>query len=430
MIGLYFISFIDRKYLEQKIAAYLKERNSMYAESLPDLEHFASLVNARKMELPVADSNKILAGLTESQVLEIRNKMAIMITYFNRQYPMVTGELLIEDYFTFLLNDYGEYKQGTPLLIRRTNKAEMIKFFDHLEYNAGQIVFGKPKVIENRETLLSGAVLSGTSDIVKDLFSGMVKAIGGKIGAAIFDSIFPGSSNDMAKMLQELQDNIRNIFREELDAQTIENLNYQICGIVSYMQETYNPLKQAGKDKPYLESILSTQNEKMYTEVMALLMGQRYRAKGIAYLIVGANTHLSIIQEMANIDPLCDDPNKSSYMTTYHMRLSDYLDSLQCAINEVNESRLKYLGNLQESTLQGAATEHWWFIDNWVKYHSPDFYNSHDCCDYKFDAKRKAQNARDQYNINTFLPTITKDLQPYKETIIAWSQIYNDKGNN
>ncbi len=346
---------------------------------------------------------------------------------------MVTGESLVEDYFTFLLKDYGEYKRGTPLLIRRTNKAKMIKFFDHLEYNAGQIVFGKPKVMENRETILVDAAISGTSDIVSDivknLFSVMVKAIAGKIGAVIFDLIFPSSSNDMEKMLQELQDNIRNIFREELDTQTIENLNYQICGIISYMQETYNPLKQAGKDNTYLESILSTQNEKMYTEVMALLIGQRYRAKGIAYLIVGASTHLSIIQEMANIDPLCDDSNKSSYMTTYHVRLSGYLDSLQCAINEVNESRLAYLGNLQESTFHGASNDHWWFVDNWVKYHSPDFYNSHDCCDYQIDAKSKAQNARDQYNRSTFLPTITNDLQPYNDTMIAWSQTETYKGN-
>lgn len=423
MIGLYFASFVDREYLEQKISAYLKVRGSMYADSLLDLKHLASMVNTRNMELPLADSEQILAGLPGPQVAEIRKKTAIMIEHFNRQYPMAAGETLVDDYFTFLLKDYGQYKQGTPLLVRTTNKAKMIMILDHLEYDNGQIVFRKPGAVENRETVQAVAAESAASDIVKSLFSGMANAVGGKIGSAIFDSIFPGNSNDMEKMLQELQNNIRNIFREELDAQIIENLNLQICGIISYMQETYNTMKKGEKENSHLKSILSTLNEKMYTEVMALLTGQRYRAKGIAYLIVGANTHLSIIQEMVNIDLNSDKLEKSSYMETYRMRLSGYLDSLQSAINEVYESRLAYLGNLQESTLQGAATEHWWFVDKWADYHSKDFYNTPDCCDYKSDAKSKAQNARARYNETVFLPAIINDLQPYNDTKDAWSRI-------
>lgn len=427
MLGLQFVSFTDRKYLERKISASLKKRGSKYADSALELKTFAEMIYARELDLPIADSKKLLTQLSASQCIDIRDQTATMLKFYNKKYPMVEGEKLLEDNFTFLLNDFGTHKKNTPLLIRKTNMAEMVKFFDNLEYKNGEIEFREIDPNGTRELRSSApqASLGGpTTSIITSLFAGMAKAVGNKIGADIFDTIFPNSKNEMEEILAALQINIKEIFREELDKQTIDNLNYQICGIISYMQETYIPLKNdAGRDKDYLESILTSQNEKMYTEVMALLTGERYRAKGIAYLVLGANTHLSIIQEMADIDPTCSDPSKSSYMTTYNMRLSNYIDSLQSATDEVYSSRLTYLGSLEESTLHGAADDHWWFKDYWVGYDSPNYYNSCDCCDCENDAKKKANKARDDYNETTFLPTISNDLKPYNDTVSSWTNI-------
>jgi hypothetical protein len=77
-----------------------------------------------------------------------------------------------------------------------------------------------------------------------------------------------------------------------------------------------------------------------------LLTGKRYRGNGIAYLVLGANAHLSIVQEMANMDPDCADPGKSTYTDTYYQLLSSYAEVLQAAINDVNTKRQTYLGNV------------------------------------------------------------------------------------
>ncbi|MDD4108530.1 MAG: hypothetical protein PHH93_07410 [Prolixibacteraceae bacterium] len=160
---------------------------------------------------------------------------------------------------------------------------------------------------------------------------------------------------------------------------------------------------------------------------MALLTGERYRGNGIAYLVLGANTHLSIVQEMADIDPDCTDPGKSTYMDTFYKLLSFYIEVLQDAIDDVNTKRQTYLGNVHESTLQGAANDHWWFVDSWAKFHSRDYYNSKDgCCDYKDDAKIKAVNARDHYNSEIFQPTIVTDLKPYSDTLSSWRDIASE----
>jgi len=428
MFNVLFLSYSDRDYLKQKFAAYLGVRGSSYATADAHLEHWASAVQARSLDLPLADSEQVLATLSDGERSRLRVKMNTMQGHISRQYPLVAGEVVIEDTFTFLTEDYAYSTKATPLLIRKTNKATMVHVFHNLEFSGTDIVFRpEPPRDDEAPNPTPMKLAAGPSSIIISFFSGMAGAIGKKAGAAIFDEVFPNAGPDLDKVLAELQENIRNIFREELDAQTIDNLNYQLQGLIAYMQETYLPRKAAGADRPTLEAMLGQQNEKLYTETMALLTGERYRAKGIAYLVVGANAHLSILQEMANVDPLTTDPTKSSYITTYYKRLTDYVDALSCAINEVNTSRLTYLGPLQESTLHGAADEYWWFVDSWAKYTSPKYKNSHDCCEYANDAKKKATDARAKYDHDTFTPCIVTDLQPYRDTSRAWATAETSK---
>jgi hypothetical protein len=423
MIGLIFNSFSSREYLEEKIKLFLKAKKSNNAENSQLIKQAAMVINPRKMDLPVASQDEIFSTLDSSQVHELRDKMATMTRTINRQYPMAQGEHLDSDEFTFLISDFKEYNKGTPLLIRSTNKAKMIRIFNYLQYKNGEVDFIDVQRGDENAKPIHLPLGGPASSLILDLFSGMAKSIGGKAGAAIFDKVFPSSTDKIVDMLKSLQDNIKTVFREELDAQTIDNLNYQLKGVISYMQQTYIP-SRASKSKEFLESELSDMNKKMYTEVMALLTGERYRGNGIAYLILGANAHLSIVQEMANIDPDCADPGKSTYMDTYYQLLSSYTEVLQGAINDVNTKRQTYLGNVNESTLQGAATDHWWFVDKWAKYHSPDYYNSKDgCCDYKLDAKSKAVNARTKYNNEIFQPTIATDLKPYNDTLSSWREL-------
>jgi len=424
MIGLIFNSFSNRNYLEEKIELFLKAKESNYADSSAVVKQIASQIHPQNLELPVAAKDDIFRGFDKTQSEVMRDKIATMTKTINRQYPMTKDESIVSDFFTFLVKDYGKYKKGTPLLIRKTNKATMIRILDHLEYKSGDIIFKDLDDEKRKEIFLPKYEVGGADDLISSLFSGMAKALAGKIGATIFDTLFPDTSTGMEEMFQLLETDIRNIFREELDEKTIDDLNYQINGVVSYMQQTYIPTKDSGRDKRFLEGELSDMNQIMYTNVMALLTGPRYRADGIAYLVLGANTHLSIVQEMANIDPTCTDPDKSSYMQTYYMLLNSYIESLQGAINDINTQRQTYLGPLQESSLKGAANDHWWFIDNWAGFHSDNYYNTPDgCCDYKFDAKSKAKKARDDYNKDTFQPTIKNDLQPYNDTLKEWNQI-------
>ncbi|SFH09214.1 hypothetical protein SAMN05660649_03814 [Desulfotomaculum arcticum] len=349
----------------------------------------------------------------------------------SRKFPLVANESIISDRFTFLSDEFRSFPQGTPVLIRETDKATMIHFFPCSVYRNGSIEPGnllsetsipvqlpKPSV----ETGLKGPEI-----IIISLFKGMASAIEGKIAAEIFNAIFPNNSSNIEQMLSDLKENIKNIFRQELDLQTIDQLNLKIQGVIRYMQQTYNLQKKSSSDAAKLENLLITENEKMYTELMSLLVGERYRAKGIAYLVVGANAHLAILQELAAVTMQSNPEISKAYTANYYERLGEYIDALRNAINEVHQNRLNYLSPCQESTIRGVSTEHWWFVDNWANYTSESYYNTYSWDDkisegngYTINAKIKANRARDIYFNNIFHPTIVNDLQIYVDMKNTW----------
>jgi len=249
----------------------------------------------------------------------------------------------------------------------------------------------------------------------------MASGIGKKIGAELFNTVFPDNSDSMQKILSDLQGNIKDIFRQELDSDTIDKLNFRIQGVIKYMQQTYASLKKSGKPANELEALLLSQNQLMYTDIMALLVGERYRSKGIAYLVVGANAHLSILQELEIIT------GNTGYKENYIMKLRDYIETLNSAISEIYNNRISYLTQCQESTLKGVVDDHWWFIDNWAHYTSDSYYNSYSWDDkrnggdgYTRDAYKKANAARNEYYNRTFHPKIVDDLKIYVDMKNSW----------
>lgn len=430
MFGVIFTELCDdAAYINEKVAAILNARHSDLDDSVT--QYLASTVVARHLDLPMADSKETLANLPKDKAEHIQGQISTMEAYINSQYPLLKSEELVDDNFTFLVNDFEGHQKGTPLLIRKTDKSTMVIFFDHLLYKGGII-----QSLRSKDQLLvveyapPPPVFRTTVLIVEDLvisfFKGMLSEIGSKTGAAIFKKIFPDSSADLENLLNGLKSEIRNIIRQELDAQRITDLNAQMTGVVKLMQGTYTPAKDSGRQKDFLETMLLSQHTIMTTNIMAQLIDQRYRSHGIAYLLTGANAHLAIIWELVTIDAGGGDIKKSPYYQTYKIHLNNYIAALNNARSEAYNERLGYLSALQESTLQGAATDHWWFCDNWVNpiYHSPDFYNSCACCDCKNDARSKANNARNAYSQATFVPTIVTDLEPYQNAITAWSNQY------
>lgn len=431
MNAILFKSYCDNEYLLQKVSAYSKVSDENSAESKKVIEYLASLITPAAFDIPFADEKMECAGLSSEQLLNIDAWIKVGLKLISRDFPLVAEESIISDRFTFLSDEFRSFPQGTPVLVRETNKATMIHFFPCSVYRNGSIEPGnlltETFIPVQQPKPLFETGLKGPESIIISLFKGIASAIGEKIGAEIFNAIFPDNSSNMEKMLSDLQENIKNIFRQELDLQTIDQLNLKIQGVISYMQQTYNLQKKGGADAAELVGLLTPINRDMYINLMSLLVGERYRAKGIAYLVVGANAHLAIIQELAAVTMQSNPESSKQYMVNYYERLSDYIGALSNAISEVHQNRLNYLSPCQESTLRGVSSDHWWFVDNWANFTSESYYNTYSWDGkrrggdgYTIDAERKAKHARDIYFNNIFHPTIVNDLQIYVEMKDAW----------
>lgn len=429
-----FLSYSDNEYLLQKVLAYSKVGDQISDETQKILEYSASLITPVAFDFPVVDEETERSRLTPDQLVDIDNGIKMNLKLISRDFPLVANESILNDRFTALAADFMDFPKGTPVLIRQTNKSTMIHFFPCSVYRNGNLEQGDLVIESQGPVLLLNPdikmKLKGPEDIIFSLFSGIASGIGNKIGAQIFDTVFPNNSSNLQLMLQNLEKNIKDIFRKELDGQTLQKLNLKILGVIQYMKETYLPQKWGGAAVDTLESMLTTENEKLYTDLMALLVGKPYRSQGISYLVVGANTHLIILQELASITKESKPKISEAYTTTYFLRLKEYITALTTAIEEVHTDRLTYLTSCQQSTLTGITTEKWWFVDNWSNYTSDSFSNTFSWDKkrrgqgdgWTVDAYKKANEARTFYFNTTFHPKIVTDLEIYVNMKNAWNK--------
>ena len=426
-----FVSYSDNEYLLQKVAAYSKVNDDNSVESRKLLEFSASLITPVAIDIPVIDEKTERAKLTPGQLAEIDNFIKMNLQLISRDCPLIADESVVSDRFTAISADYMDFPAGTPVLIRQTNKSKMIHFFPCSVYRSGNLEQGRlitesqgPALMLNTDNTIKPL---GPESIIFSFFEGMTKSIGEKAGADIYNAAFPGNSTDERKMFQDLEQNIQKIFRKELEDQTIKDLNLKISGVIRYMKEVYLPQKPTG-DVVALEHMLTQENERMYTDLMALLVGETYRSRGIAYFVVGANAHLGILQELVSITKKSNPVSSKGYEKTYLMRFQEYINTLTTAIEEVHVDRLTYLSPCQESSLKGVSADRWWFVDNWAPFTSDSYSNTFDVEKKKrgegdgwsIDAEKKANNARTDYFNKTFHPKIVSDLQVYVDMKNSW----------
>lgn len=338
-----------------------------------------------------------------------------LINSVTETYPLVPDERIIRDVIGYLQEDFLAYSAGTIVFIRTTNKAKIIHFFASFRYSARGIKYIK----ETSQPQITYTSTPEIPAVIKDLFNGLTKGLLGMVGSWVFDQVFPSGGSEINDLLNKIQESTRNIFREELDEDTLKKKKNSIESIILFMQREYNPLKESpSSTREQLYNMLRVKDDIMWHDVMKDLVDKNYRSKGISHLVTGANTHLSIFQELAIIDPKEPDPQKSSFMTTFYLQLEDYIDRLDKAISEVYSSRKKFLGPVTESTpIWSVGRLRWTFTDHWSNQVFEFWDEPFVTQPFGYD---RCVEARERYYNDVFIPKIIKDLAPYNKTKNDW----------
>jgi len=338
-----------QSYVREKVERAFRRQADLGAELSDEVvnQKVASVVNHHLgASVPIA-LPEAFYEITAEQEAEIEARKRCVLATLLRESPLLEGEAVNEDFFTFLQGPFESLQADTAVLKRTTNMAEIYYLFDDVQVVAGDLRFIEPAPVPYttevaaRQTLMSAVAakpITATS-IAKKLGSGLVDGIAGTIGGLIFEAIFPPGVPDY---FDEVYKEIRNIVKQEVTSASIDNINGRVNGIVAWQKNTYKPRKASG-DVPRkdLLDMITPQVDGLYKEAVYTLMEERYAKPGLPAFMVAAGVHLALMQEQALVDPLRPEPAKSSFATSVKLNAQTYCDHIVSTFNAIVADREK-----------------------------------------------------------------------------------------
>lgn len=177
----------------------------------------------------------------------------------------------------------------------------------------------------------TGAAGSGTDNtaegIAGNLGQGLAGLVAGKIGAALISWAFGGG---VPSYFDQVYEEIAKIVKQELEQNTIDQINGEINGIQQWVTQVYNVQKanQTWTTEQLVDN-LQDKIDELYTNAIGLLQQPDYQSAGFSVFMVAGGLQQALIQEQAQVDPA-----NPSYMETlrgatnanYDYALNTFLD--------------------------------------------------------------------------------------------------------
>ncbi|WP_298548240.1 insecticidal delta-endotoxin Cry8Ea1 family protein [uncultured Aquimarina sp.] len=298
-----------------------------------------------------------------SNGLEIQQNLKQQIDCFIQETDAVIalgiGEEIVPNGQTasYLLEDWKNYKKGTPFVKRVTNKSTLYFFRPDLIIEDGKLKDISQEDIEMPSdlinlSLLSGQVYAQDADWTKgvkvllDALMGTAPPPLNILGAALLAMVWPNGGDTN---WQVIYDNIRKIIIEELDRKTLTDTYAELSGILDYISSEYKHLAEDPKTpKETLQSKLEFYNHTLYTKILAIFQEERYANAALGNFLIAASTHIALFQERALQDPNhLTDPSNSPYAKTLSQKAREYATHIDTVIPKLAASRVTKISGLK-----------------------------------------------------------------------------------
>ncbi|WP_299314442.1 insecticidal delta-endotoxin Cry8Ea1 family protein [uncultured Aquimarina sp.] len=295
--------------------------------------------------------------------LEIQQKLKPQIDCFLQEtdaiLPLGINEQIIPNGQTssYLLEDWKNYKKGTPFVKRITNKSTLYFFRPDLIVENGELKDISADTIELPSDLINLPLLSGQNyaidadwtsgvKVLLDALMGAAPPPLNVLGAALLAMIWPNGANTNWEVIY---DNIRKIIIEELDKKTLTDTYAELSGVLDYISGEYINLAEDPKTpKETLQSKLEFYNHTLYTKILSIFQDKRYANAALGNFLIAASTHLTIFQERAFQDPNhTNHPSASPYAKTLSQKAIEYAAHVEAMIPKLVASRVKEIGSLK-----------------------------------------------------------------------------------
>lgn len=181
-------------------------------------------------------------------------------------------------------------------------------------------------------TGVSGGAAKVIGGIVKSLLEGLASGIG---ASALFGQI----PESLPSYFTEVYKEIERIMHEKITTNTINEIDGKINGLTRWVKNTYNPRKRVGEPKVALHDILQRQESGVVIDMMGILTHSTYAEAALGVFVIGASMHLSLLQELALVDPSASSPSSSSYAISIQKYAKQYASHAQVTYDKIAARR-------------------------------------------------------------------------------------------
>lgn len=297
-------------YCAEKLRLHLAQQGSSQADPNQFLQTGATVLS-----VPVApkESHHKLSRPIKRQH---NARISCALISIEKETPLLDGELIEQDLFSFLTASFLGCPERTAVLWRKTNYGELLYLFEGLTVAlSGQLLYQKPALSRSGLPSMRGNAVAMTVTaggavkfIAGGIASGMLSAVGGAIAGGILDNLFPPGVPDY---FGEVYAQLKLIVSAEIEQGTIDGINGSINNLVLALKTEYTPAKSKMdlkklEDRQHLYGLLQGYARTFLTGpggMLGTLMSDKYAQQGFSVFLIGAGLHLSLYQEMANVDP-------------------------------------------------------------------------------------------------------------------------------
>lgn len=274
-------------------------------ENFPSTNEFDQLVkNNQTKVFPLAQKHEF-PQLSDKIAAKIRLSTICAENSLERDYPLLPDEKVIDNFYSYLLDDFQGVPKGCAVLRQKTNFAEIYFFFEDTA-----IVDGKIEVVpyptSETHPRMSKVSKASASTFAQQLAEGLLGGIGGEIGSLICNTIFKMLGYNYVEPITA--DMLKNIVHQELTIVEIDKINGVINGTTQWIKDIYTPLKDSYNQNQSLTLLkrmndeLNSYADRMCTEAIATLEQPSFVEAGFPVYLIGVGIYISLYQELALID--------------------------------------------------------------------------------------------------------------------------------
>ena len=330
--------------------------------------------------------------------------------------------------FTYLEAPFKFFPKYTPVFLRRTNLAEYCLIVtgylircsqaekQHQTQQGSEVIYYKAPT-PTPFVMTRGAIAS----IAKLLAQGLLSGVAGKVGVLIFNAIFPSGMPDY---FDAVYAEIEKIVHQELTQNTIAEVNGEVNGMKNWVEVTYTNAKESGTlSKQQLTDLIQPQEPEIAIKVIGPLMDQRFAKPGVCVFMIAAGMHLSILQELAFVDPNAASPGKSHYAQSIRDYAEKYANHAITTTNAIMSSRLGTIKPTDKyEYIDGTRYYFYSFRDHFTGYYKSwtEYCDTKGC--HNTDSKSNRDQAMRKYKEDT-KRELTGKMQDPVATANEWLKL-------